>query len=240
MYKNIEWHGYEGLEFEFEGLSACVIKPNCKPNKKWALKTEYFDAFPETEIELLERGWHIAFNTNENRYAENYDLNRKSRFLDFVSKNFSLYEKCALIGMSCGGLYAVKLAAMRPEKISAIWLDAPVLNLLSFPCKFGIGQVDCYDEYYGFTGRTKSEMLSYREHPIDKMHVLLKNDIPILLIAGDSDTVVPYEENGKLLEDYYTSNGGKIKVIIKQGAGHHPHGLEDPKEVADIIESFCK
>ena len=59
MLQEIEWRGFQGYEFEFEGLPAKLIKPNCEPNGKWLLKAEYFDAFPETEIELLNRGLPI-------------------------------------------------------------------------------------------------------------------------------------------------------------------------------------
>jgi hypothetical protein len=38
--KEIEWRGFQGYEFEFEGLQAKLIKPNCKPNGKWLLKAE--------------------------------------------------------------------------------------------------------------------------------------------------------------------------------------------------------
>lgn len=32
--KEIEWRGFKSYEFEFEGLPANLIKPNCKPNGK--------------------------------------------------------------------------------------------------------------------------------------------------------------------------------------------------------------
>ncbi len=239
-FQEIEWRGFKGYEFEFEGLPAKLIKPNCKPNGKWLLKSEYFDAFPETEIELLNRGWHLAYNQNHNRWAEDVDLERKSKFLQYIPETFGLSKKCVLVGMSCGGLYSVKLAALNPERIQGIYLDAPVMNLLSCPFGFGLktDTTVTVEEYFACTGRTQSEMLSYREHPIDKMPILLQNRLPIVLVAGDSDIVVPYEENGALLEKYYKENGGEIKVYIKKGCGHHPHGLEKPCAIADIIEKF--
>lgn len=236
--KKIEWRGFEGYEFEFEGLPAKLIKPNCKPNGKWLLKTEYFDAFPETEIELLNRGWHLAYNQNHNRWAEELDLQRKSAFLAYIPKAFGLNEKPVLVGMSCGGMYAVKLTALNPTRISGVYLDAPVMNLLSCPCNLGKASGVTFEEYHHFTGRTLVEMLSYREHPIDKMHVLAEYKIPIVLVAGDSDGVVPYDENGALLEAYYKKQDLPIQVFMKAGAGHHPHGLENPCIVADIIEEF--
>ena len=80
--------------------------------------------------------------------------------------------------------------------------------------------------------------MSYREHPIDKMDVLVKNNIPIILVAGDSDESVPYCENGELLETYYKANNGIIEVHVKPGCGHHPHGLENPQIIADFIEKY--
>ncbi len=241
-YEKINWRGFEGVQFNFKGLPAKVIKPNVKPNGHWMLKTEYFDAFPETEIELLNRGWHLAFNENHTRWAEDIDVMRKAEFVYFVANEFNLDEKCVPVGMSCGGLYAVKLTAVIPQKIACLYIDAPVMNLLS--CPFGLGIKDdttvTGEEYTRITGRTLKDMISYREHPIDKMHVLLENKIPVIMVSGDSDKIVPYVENGALLEKYYKENGGKISVFIKEGGDHHPHGLQDPKIVADEIEKFIK
>ena len=239
-YTETDYKGYKCLEFEFMGKSAKLVCPNGNSNGNWALKTEYFHAFPDTELELLARGWHIAYNENHHRWAEPLDLERKAKFVDFISKEFSLSEKCVPIGMSCGGLYAVKLAAIIPEKIAGLYLDAPVINLLSCPCSLGASKHNLFDEYFSYTGRTLTEMLSYRDHPFDKLPILLQNNIPIVIVAGDSDTVVPYCENGALVEKYYNENGGNINVFIKEGCEHHPHGLENFKMVADIIESFVK
>ncbi|MBE6550822.1 MAG: alpha/beta hydrolase [Ruminococcaceae bacterium] len=230
------FEGFKCIDFEFDGLGAKVVVPNVTPNGLWALKTEYFNAFPAEETELLNRGWHIAFNVNHTRWAEPLDLERKAKFVDYVSERFDLSKKAALVGMSCGGLIAVKFAALYPEKVSCLYLDAPVMNLLSCPAALGDSQTSLLEEYIRCTGRTLSQLLSYRDNPIDKMDILLKNDLPIILAAGDSDTVVPYHENGALLEKYYKENNGTIYVFMKKGVGHHPHGLEDPTIIADLIE----
>ena len=69
------------------------------------------------------------------------------------------------------------------------------------------------------------------------MHILLENNIPIILVSGDSDRTVPYCENGALLEKYYKENGGTIEVHIKKNADHHPHGLDNCEIIADFIEN---
>lgn len=237
--EHITWNGFDGDKFDFMGLPAYVIRPSGKPNGKWIYKTEYFGAFPNGEIELLRRGWHLAYNQNINRWAEDEDLDRKSAFIRYVSKTYGLSPRCVPVGMSCGGLIAVKLAARYPEQIACLYLDAPVMNLLSCPGALGRGTYHVMEEYTACTGRTLVDLLSYRGHPIDVMHVLLENRLPIVLVAGDSDVTVPYEENGALLEKYYRENGGTLRVFLKPGCDHHPHGLEDPAVLADTIEELA-
>ncbi len=231
------WNGFTRLDFLFEGRDAILILPD-DSNKcdKWLFKTEYFDAFPDLEIEMVKRGWHLAFIKNKTRWCLDEDLDLKSRFADFLSEEFGLYKKCVPVGMSCGGLIGTKFAAKYPEKVSCLYIDAPVLNLLSCPCGLGIGSRGIsYDEYLNATGRTMSELICYREHPIDKMHILLENNLPIIMVAGDSDSVVPYVENGAILEKFYKENGGTIEIIIKPGCEHHPHGLEDNTPIIDFV-----
>ena len=238
--KDLAFSGYECISFDFLGKEAKVIKPNCAPNGSWALKTEYFGAFPEVELELLERGFHIAYIKNENRWAEEYDLERKEAFVRYIPTRFGLRERCVLVGMSCGGLYAVKLAARAPELVSALYLDAPVINLMS--CPFGLtGELSSIiDEYVSCTGRGREQMKDYTDHPYNKLDILTDNSLPVILVAGDSDTTVPYGENGRLLAEHYERVGGTIEVHIKKGCEHHPHGLPDPKIIADFLERYSR
>lgn len=233
------YNGFERLDFKFEDREAILVLPEeGKKCGKWLLKTEYFTAFPNFELEMVKRGWCLAYIKNITRWCLDEDLDLKARFADFLSKEFGLYKKCVPVGMSCGGLIGSKFAAKYPEYVSCLYLDAPVLNLLSCPAGLGVAnhEHDFMTEYYNATGMTLSQLLSYREHPIDKMHILLENNIPIMLVVGDSDPVVPYHENGAVLEKFYKENGGTIEVIIKPGCEHHPHGLEDPTPIIEFIE----
>jgi alpha-beta hydrolase superfamily lysophospholipase len=237
-YTPIQWRGFDGVEFVFANSAAKVIRPHGTPNGKWALKTEYFDAFPAVELELLRRGWHIAYQKNDDRWAQEKDIARKADFIRFVSKEFSLNEKCSMVGMSCGGMYAVLVTARCPELVDVLYLDAPVINLLSCPCDMGVAQSGLYEEFYRYTGKTRSEMLSYRNHPLDHIPTLIAHKIPVVLVAGDSDKTVPYVENGELLAHAYEKADLPIRVFVKAGCDHHPHGMDDPTVIADAIEAF--
>ena len=235
------WNGFERIDFLFEGRPAILVFPKDE-NKcnKWMLKTEYFDAFPQFEIDMVSRGWHLAFIANKTRWCLDEDLDLKARFADFLKEEFGLYEKCVPVGMSCGGLIGTKFAAKYPQKVSCLYIDAPVLNLLSCPADFGIGKGGLFEEFTQATGITKSQLICYREHPIDKMHILFENGLPIILVAGDSDSIVPYCENGAILERFYKENGGEIEVYIKPGCEHHPHGLEDTTPIINFVMKHCE
>lgn len=235
------WNGFRRIDFEFEGREAILVFPdNANQEKNWLLKTEYFDAFPNFEVEMVKRGWHLAYIKNVTRWCLDEDLDLKKRFAEHLSAEYGLYSKCVPVGMSCGGMIAVKFAARYPQLVSALYLDAPVMNLLSCPAALGVATVSLWEEFAEHTGTTLSELICYREHPIDRMHILLENNIPVMLVYGDSDEVVPYCENGALLEKYYRDNGGIITAIGKSGCGHHPHGLEDNSPIIEFVEKYNK
>lgn len=235
------WNGFRCIEFSFEGKEAILVFPNEEnKNKSWLLKTEYFNAFPNFEIEMLKRGRHLAYVENVTRWCLEEDLDRKKRFAEFLSSEYGLYKKCIPVGMSCGGLVAVNFAAKYPECVSALYLDAPVMNLLSCPAGFGKADNGMLPEFMEATGMSLSQLICYREHPIDKAPLLVKNEIPVMMVYGTADNTVPYDENGAVLEKYYKENGGIITVIGKESCGHHPHGLSDNTPIIEFAESFSE
>lgn len=235
----MEWNGFACEEFEFEGYPAEVIIPDKKiPSPVLLVKTEYFGAFPETEISLLEKGYYLGFIKNKNRWGTDDDIDRKARFIKFVTGKYGLKEKCVPVGMSCGGLIAVKLAAKYPELIACLYLDAPVVNYMSCPCGFGAGNplnADFSEIMNALSIGSIGELLAYRDMPLDKIHLLIENRIPVVMAAGDSDDTVPYDENGIFIEKAYRDSGIDFTLFLKPGCNHHPHGLDDPKPLTDFI-----
>ena len=236
-----EWNGFKRIDFTFEGREAILVFPlNANDNKNWLFKTEYFDAFPDFEIEMLKRGWHLAYIKNITRWCLDEDIDLKKRFVSYLSKEYGLYEKCVPVGMSCGGMIAAKFSAKYPECVSAIYMDAPVMNLLSCPAGVGKAGDDMWQEFVDATGISLSQLINYREHPIDKVPLLLENNIPIIMVYGDADDVVPYSENGEILEKYYRENGGTIITIGKENCGHHPHGLLDNTPIIEFLKKHSR
>ncbi len=234
-----EWNGFKRLDFKYKDRDCILICPdNPTKDKKWLYKTEYFDAFPSTEIEMLKKGYYLAHMKNTTRMCPESDTDMRPGFCEFLTKEFGLNTKCALVGMSCGGMQAVYFSAKYPQYVAAIYLDAPVMNYLSWPFALGIGQDDSSKEFIDNMGLTLADVLNFRNHPIDNKERLLKANIPVLLVSGDSDTVVPFCENGQLLYDYFKANDGNIELILKPGGDHHPHGLPDNTPIVDFIQKY--
>lgn len=237
--EKLKWNGFERLDFDFNGRRAILIFPNEQAaDGKWMIKTEYFDAFPELELELLRRGFHLGYLQNITRWSTDEDQDARAEFINYVSGAYQLSSKCLMIGMSCGGLHAAEFAARYPEHVSALYLDAPVLNLLSCPGAVGLSTSQFWDEFYQAKGISMSELICYRNNPIDKMDIYLSNRLPIYMVYGDEDDTVPYCENGAILERFYHENRGKIITECKKGCGHHPHGPKSVFKTANILEKW--
>lgn len=234
------WNGFKTLDFVLGGRKAKLVLPEkCNEGKNWLLKTEYFGAFPQFELDMLARGWHLAYIENETRWHVSSDDEAKEELCRYLASEFGLAAKCVPVGMSCGGLQAVYFAAKYPHRVAALYLDAPVLNLLSCPCSAGIAKEDdgMYQEMVRCTGLTRSKLLNYRNHPIDNIAPILENRIPIMLVCGAKDQTVPYEENGKVLYERVTAAGGRIERIVKPECDHHPHSLEDTTPIIRFVEA---
>jgi alpha-beta hydrolase superfamily lysophospholipase len=86
---------------------------------------------------------------------------------------------------------------------------------------------------YGFA--SEEEAVAYDKNPIDLLKPLAQAGVPLLHVCGDADDVVPLEENSGIIKSRYEAMGGKMELILKAGAGHHPHGLADPLPIVDFI-----
>ena len=84
-------------------------------------------------------------------------------------------------------------------------------------------------------GLTKETVMDFKGSPIDKIEQVAKANIPIIIIQGESDTAAVYSKHGEILYKRYTELGAEIKLIIKPGAGHHPHSLENPLPIVEYL-----
>jgi pimeloyl-ACP methyl ester carboxylesterase/lysophospholipase L1-like esterase len=232
-----QWSGYDRLDFTVDGRAALVVRPKAPaPGSPWIWRTEFFGHEPQGDIALLGRGFHVAYVDVQNMYGAPIAMKHMDQFYAQVTRAFKLSRKPVLEGLSRGGLFAFNWAALHPDRVAGLYVDAPVCDFKSWPGGKGVGPGSPGDwqtllEVYGFT---ETQALAYNKNPVDNLAPLAKAQIPILAIIGDADEVVPVSENSNLVETRYLALGGKIRVIRKPGGKHHPHSLSDPAPIVDF------
>jgi pimeloyl-ACP methyl ester carboxylesterase len=240
--KTMLWFGFECETFEFAGREAFIVHPSGTPCGKLLLKTEYMDAFPAFDIAMLEKGWYLIHVQHKNRWATDDEIQLMADFVRHCAQKLDVPARCALVGLSCGGLQAARFAARYPELTAVLYLDAPVLSI---PSMAGTGVLGddmvalFWPEIAAAYGLDRADLAEFRRSPVDELPLLIQNRIPVVLVYGDADTTVIWQENGKILADFYKENGGELCVIAKPGVAHHPHGLEDPTPVVEFVQAHC-
>jgi pimeloyl-ACP methyl ester carboxylesterase len=238
-----KWNGFEIIEFKFNGVDAKIVFPK-KPNpaKNWIWRTQFWAHEPQTDIALLNQGFHVVYVDVVDLYGNKVAVNRLSDFYTFLIKNFGLNKKTVLEGMSRGGLDAFNWASENTDKVICIYVDAPVCDIKSWPGGLGKGQgsKNDWEKCLKAYDLTELSVQDFKGIPLNNCIKLAKAKIPVISVCGDADTVVPFEENSLKLAEIYRAAGGKIELIVKKGIGHHPHSLQDPKPIVDFILKYTK
>ena len=187
-----------GIKDPPRGKRRCVVIVPRKAalGNPWSWRGCYWDHQPQTEVELLRRGFHVAYiSANATlRPGKTWDA-----WYAFLTEKHGLSRKPAFVGMSRGGEYSYTWATANPGKVSCIYADNP---------------------------GTSPDVLR-------KLGDLAAADVPILHVCGSIDPLLGRVSS--TIENIYQQFGGRISVMIKEGAGHHPHSLRDPGPIADFI-----
>ena len=233
-----DWHGFSRLNFKVDGRDCILVEPqNAAAGNPWIWRTEYFDHEPQVDLALARRGYHIAYMDVQDMYGSPTALDHLDKFYDYLIVHHKLNAKPVLEGFSRGAIYALNWAARRPNCVAAIYNDAPVCDVRSWPGGYGRGPGSKSDWAAMLKAyEIEEEPPKVSPHnPIDNLAPLAKARIPLLHVCGSADEVVPMEENTSLLAKRYKRLGGHIEVIEKPGVGHHPHSLKDPAPIVEFI-----
>ena len=116
-----------GIKEPPRGKRRCVVIVPRRPalGNPWSWRGCYWDHQPQTEVELLKRGFHIAYiSANQAlRPDKTWDA-----WYAFLTEKHGLSTKPAFVGMSRGGEYAYTWATANPGKVSCIYADNPGVN----------------------------------------------------------------------------------------------------------------
>ncbi len=232
--KRSQWNGYERIDFTWAGRPCILVLPKtAAEGKPWIWRTEFFDHQPQVDLALLARGWHLAYMDAKNMYGSRKAMGLFNELYAHLVIHAGLAKRVVLEGFSRGGLYAFNFAATHPSRVAALYLDAPVLDIKSWPGRNRESKE--WAEALAAYGLTEETVVNFKGNPLDRVGTVAAAKIPIIAVCGEADDVVPFAENTAVLEKRYRALGAPIEVILKPGVGHQPHSLEDPTPVVEFL-----
>lgn len=239
-YKMNSFYGYNGIDFIYNGRSCKIVKPKWSaPHHPWVWRARFWGHEPQTDIALLEHGFHIVYCDVVELYGNDLAVSTWNGFYQLL-RNAGLAPKAVLEGMSRGGVYMYNWAAVNQDKVACIYGDNPVLDLKSWPAGMGRGPGSKKDLAFlkeDYSIATDEQMLHFHNSPLDKVAQIAKGHYAILHLLADADEVVPPEENTLPFARQIEALGGDIQVIHKPGFKHHPHSFPNPTIIVDFILS---
>jgi pimeloyl-ACP methyl ester carboxylesterase len=110
-----------------KGQRRCIVvaPKQPAPGNPWSWRGCYWDHEPQTEVELLRQGFHIAYISANATLKPGKEWDA---WYAFLTGKRGLSTKPAFIGMSRGGEYAYTWATLHPDKVSCIYADNPGAN----------------------------------------------------------------------------------------------------------------
>ena len=234
------FHSFDQFDFPIGDFKCKVVVPsNAAANKPWVWRARFFGHEPQFDIAMLERGYHVVYCDVAGLWGSPTAVERWNEFYGFLVEQHGFAKKAVLEGMSRGGLIVYNWAIANPDKVAAIYADAPVVDVKTWIDSKSNETVRATNAHklvmksYQFTDDAQAD--AYDGYPIDNLRPLAAARIPIIHVVGDADKVVPVSEHTTVLENRYKALGGSIQVIHKEGIGHHPHSLKDPKPLVDFV-----
>lgn len=231
----MNWEGYEletgrFLEYEY----GIVFPKEAASGKPYVWRTEFFGAFPSVDLAMLKNGYAVAYYRISDKYGSSEAVKLMAAFQPFLQEKYGLASRTVLFGFSRGGLYALHYGAGYPERIAALYLDAPVVDIYSWPggAFSGEGSPAEWEDCRRLWNMSHDAFMDTVNAAV---HTLLAWSVPLIIVAGGKDEIVPWQENGIILQKAYEKGGAAFQLIMKPDCGHHPHSLEDPSPVVEFL-----
>lgn len=234
-----QWEGMKGrfadrFDMYRNGRNLVVVPNQTAEGRPWVWRARFWRVEPQFDIAMLDKGYHVVYCDVGGLLGNAEAVARWNAFYNYLVGKHALAPKAILEGFSRGGLIVYNWASANPDKVAAIYGDAPVMDLKSWP-KFGsrlLNRAYCF--------KTKPAFVAFDGNPVDNLRPLADAGIPIIHVVGDKDETVPVAENTALAEKRYLKMGGLLKVIHKTGVGHHPHSLADPVPIVRFMERYVE
>jgi len=221
--------------FTFEGFKAYFDEPaNPKPGRKWMWCMKWPNAFADLtgQSDGVKRGYYYVY-LDDIKWMSPAGTELAKRFHDFLVDKLGFDRQVFLIGMSWGGFYSTRYAATYPDDVAKVYLDCPVMNFAQF-------RIDNWPQAKAQWGEPENGHWEKDSRmPINLAGKLAKAEIPLLLLYGGADTVVPPAGNCEKFIYAYKAYGGKNLQVFKRNMfAHHPHGFCGASKEHNVVDFF--
>ena len=145
-------------------------------------------------------------------------------------------KKPVMLGRSRGGLWTSSWAVENPDKVAGLAGIYPVYDFRTYPGLKNAAPA------YGLKPEELEAKLA-EHNPIERVHLLAKGKVPVCIIHGDDDKVVPLQENSAELLARYKAAGEEklVNLIIAKGQGHNFwEGFFRCQELVDFVIDKAK
>ncbi len=231
--------GAQRDDFEVAGVEGFVLhptKPAANGTRPWAWYAPTIGNNPGTGntwliTRLLDQGFYVAGLYVGETFANPKSREQFTQFYHHVRKVYGVAPKVSLIAQSRGGLNHYNFAADHPEWVDCIAGIYTVGDIRSYP---GLERAA---PAYGLTPGQLNAQIA-RHTPVERLGPIAAAKIPILHIHGDSDKVVPIEQNSAAIAEKYKALGGEMELIVIPGKGHEydPGFFESEKMLNFILK----
>ncbi len=162
-----------------DGKRRCVVvvPKKAAAGNPWSWRGCYWNHQPQTEVELLKRGFHIAYVAPDpGRQGKAWDVWHR-----FLTENHGLAKRAAFIGMSKGGVNEFNWGVVNPDKVACIYADNPALYDEDFA---KIPELAKYDIPLLHVVGTEDMLLQRHTLLVESMYHQLGGSITVMIKEG--------------------------------------------------------
>lgn len=232
------FYGYQCADFILNNRQCKVVKPKwAAKGNPWIWRARFWGHEPQTDIALLQRGFHLVYFDAAELLGNAEAIKDWNDFYNLLHKA-GLGKKAVMEGMSRGGVYVFNWAAVNPDKVAAVYVDNPLLNIPSWAngvIKAGVKDDMCEAFKKDYNLNTEEDIRQFKGSPVDKVKQIVKGKYPILVLCADEDEAVYPPDNTLLFEKKVKELNGDITVMHKPGFKHHPHSFPNPTPIVDFL-----
>lgn len=228
-----------GEVFDVDGMPGFVFLPEASKRSKpqpWimyapTLLPNYPDSHEKWMHEqFLAAGIAVAGVDAGEAYGSPAGCDALDKLYSLLVEKRGFAPRPCVLGRSRGGLWVSSWAIRNPDKVAGMACIYPVFDLTTYP---GVAKAA---PAYGLSPEELEKQLA-QFNPIRNVRKLADAKIPVAIIHGAIDEVVPLKQNSAQLKSVYSQAGQQslvqLIVIDDQGHNHWP-GFFHCQELVDF------